>query len=148
IITATASPLLKSAEDTAQGIVRRHDESMSEASNEAATAYSQSRLLTATVIVLALVIGLLVVWLVRTINTSLGGVSRELGEGTQLVVDASSQLSVSAQSMSQGAAEQAASLEENSASMEEMASMTRTNAESSTPFPPSTLSSLQARRPA
>ena len=71
------------------------------------------------------------VWLVRTINTSLGGVSRELGEGTQLVVDASSQLSVSAQSMSQGAAEQAASLEENSASMEEMASMTRTNAESS-----------------
>jgi methyl-accepting chemotaxis protein len=131
IITATASPLLKSAEDTAQGIVRRHDESMSEASNEAATAYAQSRLLTVTVIVLALVIGLLVVWLVRNINTSLGGVSRELGEGTQLVVDASSQLSVSAQSMSQGAAEQAASLEENSASMEEMASMTRTNAESS-----------------
>jgi methyl-accepting chemotaxis protein len=131
MITATASPLLKSAEDIAQGIVRRHDESMSEANVSAETAYSRSRLLTGAVIVLALIVGLLVVWLVRTINTSLGGVSRELGEGTQLVVDASSQLSVSAQSMSQGAAEQAASLEENSASMEEMASMTRTNAESS-----------------
>jgi methyl-accepting chemotaxis protein/methyl-accepting chemotaxis protein-1 (serine sensor receptor) len=40
-------------------------------------------------------------------------------------------MSISAQSMSQGASEQAASLEENSASMEEMATMTRKNAESS-----------------
>src|SRR4029077_16607994 len=39
--------------------------------------------------------------------------------------------SISAQSMSQGASEQAASLEENSASMEEMATMTGKNAESS-----------------
>jgi methyl-accepting chemotaxis protein/methyl-accepting chemotaxis protein-1 (serine sensor receptor) len=40
-------------------------------------------------------------------------------------------MSSSAQSMSQGAAEQAASLEETSASMEEIAAMTRTNADNS-----------------
>ncbi|HYM26009.1 MAG TPA: methyl-accepting chemotaxis protein, partial [Vicinamibacterales bacterium] len=41
------------------------------------------------------------------------------------------QVSTSAQSLSQGATEQAASLEETSASMEEMSSMTRRNAENS-----------------
>ena len=80
---------------------------------------------------IALLVGALVVWLVRSINTSLRGMSRELGEGGQLVVEASAQMSASAQSMSQGAAEQAASLEETSASMEEIAAMTRTNADNS-----------------
>ena len=47
------------------------------------------------------------------------------------VVSAAGQVAVSSQSLSQGATEQAASLEETSASMEEMASMTRRNAEHS-----------------
>ena len=131
LITATVNPQLRSAEEAAQGIVRRLDDAMSQASAESTTSYWQSRLLIATVVVLALTVGLAVIWLVRTINSSLRNVSRELGDGAQLVVDASSQMSVSAQSMSQGASEQAASLEENSASMEEMATMTRKNAESS-----------------
>jgi methyl-accepting chemotaxis protein/methyl-accepting chemotaxis protein-1 (serine sensor receptor) len=131
VVTTTANPLLKAAEDAAQSIVRRHNDAMSEASAEATTWDSRSRGLTVAVMILALMVSVLVLWLVRGINTSLRTVSRELGEGAQLVVDASSQMSVSAQSMSQGAAEQAASLEENSASMEEMATMTRRNAENS-----------------
>jgi len=131
LITSTINPQLRSAEEAAQGIVRRLDEAMSQASAESNSSYLQSRLLIATVVVLALIVGLGVIWLVRTINESLRTVSQELGDGAQLVVDASSQMSISAQSMSQGASEQAASLEENSASMEEMATMTRKNAESS-----------------
>jgi len=131
LITSTINPQLRSAEEAAQGIVRRLDEAMSQASAESNASYLQSRLLIATVVVLALIVGLGVIWLVRTINESLRNVSQELGDGAQLVVDASSQMSISAQSMSQGASEQAASLEENSASMEEMATMTRKNAESS-----------------
>jgi methyl-accepting chemotaxis protein/methyl-accepting chemotaxis protein-1 (serine sensor receptor) len=131
LITTTVNPLLKTAEGAAQTIVRRLDAAMVEANARSSTSYWESRLLTAAVVVLALIVGILVVWLVRTINSSLRIVSRELGEGAQLVVDASSQMAVSSQSMAQGAAEQAASLEENSAAMEEMATMTRKNAESS-----------------
>jgi methyl-accepting chemotaxis protein len=50
-------------------------------------------------------------------------------EGAEQVMSAASQVAVSSQSLSQGATEQAASLEETSASMEEMASMTRMNAD-------------------
>ncbi len=131
LITTTVNPLLKTAEGAAQNIVRRLDVAMLEANARSNTSYLESRLLTAAVVVLALIVGILVVWLVRAINSSLRVVSRELGEGAQLVVDASSQMAVSSQSMAQGAAEQAASLEENSAAMEEMATMTRKNAESS-----------------
>ena len=143
LITSTINPQLRSAEEAAQGIVRRLDEAMSQASAESNASYLQSRLLIATVVVLALIVGLAVIWLVRTINESLRTVSQELGDGAQLVVDASSQMSISAQSMSQGASEQAASLEENSASMEEMATMTRKNAESS--FQAATLMAEAAR---
>jgi methyl-accepting chemotaxis protein/methyl-accepting chemotaxis protein-1 (serine sensor receptor) len=129
IVTTKADPLFKDAEDSAQSIASL----MFKATDDASLALSQSRsrTVTAIAIVLALVVGGLVVWLVRSINTSLRAMSRQLGEGGQLVVEASSQMSISAQSMSQGAAEQAASLEETSGSMEEISAMTRTNADHS-----------------
>lgn len=124
-----ATPLFRSAEESAQSIANQ----MFKATDDATLSLSssRSRSLTAMVIAIALVVGALVAWLVRSINSSLRGMSRELGEGGQLVVEASAQMSASAQSMSQGAAEQAASLEETSASMEEIAAMTRTNADNS-----------------
>jgi methyl-accepting chemotaxis protein/methyl-accepting chemotaxis protein-1 (serine sensor receptor) len=124
-----ATPLFRSAEESAQSITNQ----MFKATDEATLSLSgsRSRSLTAMVIVIAVVVGGLVAWLVHSINASLRGMSRELGEGGQLVVEASAQMSASAQSMSQGAAEQAASLEETSASMEEIAAMTRTNADNS-----------------
>jgi methyl-accepting chemotaxis protein/methyl-accepting chemotaxis protein-1 (serine sensor receptor) len=127
ILTARANPLPKVAEDS----VQRISNLMTEATGEAARSHAWSRFVTVIVIALALGVGAFGVWLVRIINTSLRGMSRELGEGGQAVVDASLQMAVSARSMSQGAAEQAASLEETSASMEEIAAMTRTNADNS-----------------
>ena len=56
---------------------------------------------------------------------------KSVREQAQLTEAAQGTVSTSAQSLSQGATEQAASLEETSASMEDMASMTRKNAESS-----------------
>ena len=53
-----------------------------------------------------------------------------MGEGIDRAADAAGQMSAVAQSLSNGASQQAASLEETSASMEEMAAMTRTNADS------------------
>ena len=129
ILSKKATPLFRSAEESAQSIA----DLMFKATEDATRSLARSRATTMTVVVitLALVVGALVAWLVRSINSSLRGMSRELGEGGQLVVEASAQMSASAQSMSQGAAEQAASLEETSASMEEIAAMTRTNADNS-----------------
>lgn len=129
LVTTKANPLFKAAEDSARSIANL----MFKATDDATLSLSRSRsrTLTAIVLIVALTVGGLVVWLVRSINTSLRGMSRELGEGGQLVVEASSQMAVSAQSMSQGAAEQAAALEETSASMEQIAAMTRTNADNS-----------------
>jgi methyl-accepting chemotaxis protein/methyl-accepting chemotaxis protein-1 (serine sensor receptor) len=112
-------------------MVRTHQQSMGEAGAAAANSYWISQVLIAAVIALALVFCTIGVMIVRRINADLLSVSEELRDGAQLVVDASSQMSVSAQSLSQGAAQQAASLEETSASMEEMLGMTRRNADNS-----------------
>ena len=124
-----ATPLFRSAEDSAQSIANQ----MFRATDDAtlSLAGSRARTLTAVVIAVAFIVAVLAAVLVHGINRSLRGMSRELGEGGQLVVEASAQMSASAQSMSQGATEQAASLEETSASMEEIAAMTRTNADNS-----------------
>src|SRR5258706_6064603 len=129
LLTTRAIPLFKSAGDSA----RRFADLAAKASADATRSLSNERsmTLTAIVIVLALTAGAFVVWMVRGINTSLRAISRELNEGGQLLVDASSQAAASATSLSQGSADQAAALEETSASMEEIAARTRTNADSS-----------------
>jgi methyl-accepting chemotaxis protein len=80
----------------------------------------------------ALLIGAGGAWLIITaVNRALRSVVRELSEGAEEVTAAASQVATSSQSLSHGASEQAASLEESSASMSEMTSMTRQNAEHS-----------------
>ena len=71
-------------------------------------------------------------WLmVRNVSGTLRSTTMQLREGADQIVAASSQVATSSQSLSQGATEQASSLEETSASMTEMATMTRRNAENS-----------------
>ncbi|MEQ1912156.1 MAG: methyl-accepting chemotaxis protein, partial [Vicinamibacterales bacterium] len=77
----------------------------------------------------ALTVGLGMLVVVR-VNKRLNAAVVSLSESSGEVMCASEQVAGSAQTLSQGATEQAASLEETSASMEEMASMTRRNAES------------------
>jgi methyl-accepting chemotaxis protein len=67
----------------------------------------------------------------RQINRTLLGMAEMLSAGSQQIVAAASQVSGSAQTLAEGASEQAASLEETSAATEELAGMTRRNAESS-----------------
>ncbi len=131
MINERLSPVLQRADGAATAMVRSHQSAMAEAGRKSAVSYQTAQLLVVLVVAIAALLSVIGVWIVRRINGSLRGVSQELREGAQLVVDASSQMSISAQSMSQGAAQQAASLEETSASMEEMAGMTRRNADNS-----------------
>ena len=70
-------------------------------------------------------------FLSQTITRPLAKTSQELGDSADEVSAASAQLATSAQSLSQGATEQAATLEETSAAIEEVASMAKQNATSS-----------------
>ena len=71
----------------------------------------------------------LVGYVVVSVNRRLRTTAADLRRGAEEVVSAAGQVAMSSQSLSQGATEQAASLEETSASMEEMGSMTRKTAE-------------------
>ncbi|MCK5099545.1 MAG: Cache 3/Cache 2 fusion domain-containing protein [Desulfobacteraceae bacterium] len=70
-----------------------------------------------------------VLWFARGITLPINRIIEGLGEGSNQVAAAASQVSASSQSLAEGASEQAASIEETSSSMEEMSSMTKKNAE-------------------
>jgi methyl-accepting chemotaxis protein len=92
----------------------------------------QARMWTIAGLLLAIAMGGGVAFaIIRSTNRVLGDAVTTLTEGSRQLVSAAGQVSTSSQALSQGATEQAASLEETSASMEEMASMTRQNAENS-----------------
>jgi methyl-accepting chemotaxis protein len=91
-----------------------------------------ARLWTIVGLLIAIAMGAAVAFvIIRSTNRVLGDAVTTLTEGSHQLVSAAGQVSTSSQALSQGATEQAASLEETSASMEEMASMTRQNAENS-----------------
>jgi methyl-accepting chemotaxis protein/methyl-accepting chemotaxis protein-1 (serine sensor receptor) len=72
-----------------------------------------------------------VLFIVRSINNTIGLAVAEISEGAGQVAGAASQVAASSQSLAQGASELAASLEETSASAEEINSMSRKNSENS-----------------
>jgi hypothetical protein len=75
---------------------------------------------------------ILLAWLLRrSVGAPIAGIVTSLRAMSEQTASAAGEVATAAQSLSQGATEQAASLEETSASMEEMASMTRQNAENS-----------------
>ncbi len=90
-----------------------------------------SRLITLSLIGIALIVGVAVVWVVLRITRVLRQLAAEMTEGAEQVAAAAGQVASSSQALAQGASEQAASLEETSASTEEVNSMTQKNAQSS-----------------
>jgi methyl-accepting chemotaxis protein len=69
------------------------------------------------------------IYITRTTDRVLRGISESLNDGSNQIASAAGQVSGSSQSLAEGASEQAASIEETGASLEEMSSMTKRNAE-------------------
>lgn len=81
-------------------------------------------------LVVAILVAIGVAWLiVRSTRKVLISISSSLNDGSHQVASAAGQVSISSQTLAEGASEQAASLEETSSSLEQLASMTRRNAE-------------------
>jgi methyl-accepting chemotaxis protein len=106
-------------------------ELMTASVKEASTRVTLGNWVTIIMLLFSLVIGAVILFVVRNINTSLRKAISDLSEGAGQVASAASQISSSSQSLAQGASEQAASLEETSSSSEEINSMARKNAENS-----------------
>lgn len=122
-------PLMDANEKLIATILANQEKFLKEDKEAADSSYGASKLTMIGLTLLSALICGVVVWVVRGINNTLRHTATEMMEGASRV--ASTQVSSSSQSLSQGATEQAASLEETSASMEEMAAMTRKNSENS-----------------
>jgi methyl-accepting chemotaxis protein/methyl-accepting chemotaxis protein-1 (serine sensor receptor) len=106
-------------------------ETQAEAVKSAASTESYSMWITFVMVAMGLAIGAAVLWLVRSISSSLRRLASELSEGAGQTASAASEVSSSSQSLAQGSSEQAASLEETSAASEQINAMARKNTENS-----------------
>ncbi len=122
-------PLILKSKATSDQLSQQENDLMATASKSAEGLAAQSRWITIVMIALSLLVAVVVVYIVRQINSSLRQAVGELAEGAEQTASAASQVSASSQSLAQGASEQAASLEETSASTEEINSMARKNTE-------------------
>jgi methyl-accepting chemotaxis protein len=129
--TEKMSPLTASIDENVELLVTTQRTILAEAAKTAETSVATSRWTVGVVLGIALALGLIAVFVLRSINTTLRRAVSELSEGAGQVASAAGQISSSSQSLAQGASEQAASLEETSASSEEINSMARKNAENS-----------------
>ena len=126
-----ANPLLKDASKQAKRLSELTIGVATAVGQDAAVGVSRTRWITGGLVVLALLVGLGVVFVILRLNKDMVHAVTALDEGADQIASAATQVSASSQSLAQGASEQAASLEETSSSTEEINSMTRKNADNS-----------------
>jgi methyl-accepting chemotaxis protein len=131
LLTEKVMPLAEGVSAGASKLVEMQEQSASGYSLKSVALVAPARYLSLVMILLALVVGVVIVFIVRGINTTLSASVAELRDGAEQVASAASQVSSSSQSLAQGASEQAASLEETSASSEQINSMARKNTDNS-----------------
>ncbi len=126
-----ASRFSEQASDAARRIGEVQQQRLAQARRDAQSFSRWNRVVMAGVFAAAVAAGAFVFWTERQVKASLTAIASRLRDGAEHLLVAAGQASSTGRSLSKGATEQAASLEETSASMEEMASMTRNNADSS-----------------
>ncbi len=126
-----ASKVAAKASEAAEEIARMQRDGLkaTQAATESHARWSIAMLLA--VVVAGACAAAFVMWTLSQIRKALRAVASRLNQGAGDLLSASAQVATASRSLSQGATQQAATLEETSASMEEMASMTRQNADNS-----------------
>ena len=130
VLATSAGPLFEKTQQLLVTLVTRNEESAEQARTLIQTIYRRARLWGYGALIAFVLAG--AAWgyfTIRSIGGTLRDVASDLAEGGEHLLTTAHVVAESAQSLSHGASEQAASLEETSASMEEMASMTHQNAQ-------------------
>jgi methyl-accepting chemotaxis protein len=131
LLNEKMAPLLGEIGDGAQILIQKQHDFNDTTAQEAATTTASSRWTVMAVLGIALVIGVIVIFVLRQISAALRRTVSELGEGAGQVASAASQIASASQSLAAGSSEQAAALEETSASSEEINSMALKNSQNS-----------------
>ena len=124
-------PVVDTASAAGEDVAQGETKYIAAYSEQAISTIAPARNLNVGMMLLAVLVGVGVIWVVHGINVLLQGSIVELNDGAEQVATAAGQVSSSSQSLAQGASEQAASLEETSASSEEINSMARKNTDNS-----------------
>lgn len=124
-------PELSQMSEEAKRVVERQRREMTALKDSAATTRAGSFWSIVGLNVFCLIVGVVVFFTVRGVNTALRQMVSQLSEGARQLGGTSAEVSSHSLTLSKAASEQAASLEETSASTEEIHSMTRSNAANS-----------------
>jgi methyl-accepting chemotaxis protein len=127
----TSGPLLEKVREATRDLVEQQEAAFTESLQIGEANFHVMRLLLIGLFALSIPVSVAAAYVVRRITRTLRAVTVDLGNGAQQVASAAAQVAGASQALSQGAGDQAASLEETSAAMVEMTSMARRNAESS-----------------
>ncbi|WP_161570989.1 methyl-accepting chemotaxis protein [Granulicella sibirica] len=130
-LTDKVMPLAEQISNAGEKLAKLDADAAVEYGDEASSTVGTARSISILMICLAIGVGCVVVYVVRSLSNTLAESIAELRDGADQVANAASQVSSSSQSLAQGASEQAASLEETSASSEEINSMARKNTDNS-----------------
>lgn len=131
LLTDGLAPARARIDANSDKLIKVERDLLAQSQKDAAATSSSSRWSLIVAICISLATGILVVFVLRMINSSLRKAISDLSEGAGQVASAAGQISSSSQSLAQGTSEQAAALEETSASSEEINSMARKNTENS-----------------
>ena len=112
-------------------LLRLQAQVFAEGLKKAQTSSSSAPWLTGIMMLLALLVGVVTVFVIRQIDRLLRRTVSELGQCAVQIASASTQMAAGSQSMAQGASQQAATLQETSASSYEINSMAQRNTENS-----------------
>jgi methyl-accepting chemotaxis protein/methyl-accepting chemotaxis protein-1 (serine sensor receptor) len=115
---------------TAQ-VLKTQDEHLANDADAAYASIDSSRWVAAILLALSFAVGIVVVFVIRQINTLLRNSVVELSESAVQIASAAGQVAASSQSLAQGASEQTATIEETSSASAEINSMARRTTEAS-----------------
>lgn len=116
--------------DTAQ-VLKSQDQQLTDDSQVAYSSIDAGKWIAVVLLVLSCAVGVVVVFVIRQINTVLRNSVVELSESAVQIVSAAGQVAASSQSLAQGASEQTATIEETSSASAEINSMARRTTENS-----------------
>lgn len=124
-------PKLAKMSELARGLVDQQAELLTVIAKNAESKEGAGRWITAGLLALCVVVGIVLVLVARGITARLRDVTGQIAGCARGVSEASSQISSASKALAEGASRQAGSLEETSSSSQELSSMTQSNANNS-----------------
>ena len=130
-LDGTVRPAQKRMDTSIQDILKVQDGLLASDTEAAGVSANSSRWITSLLLLFTIIVAVVVVFIVRQINTVLRSSVLELAQSSEQIAAAASQVSSSSQSLAQGSSEQAATIEETSSVSVEINSMAQRNTENS-----------------